>query len=64
MRKPVRIGDSTSSTRTTKLFLWCWPAGSSHNSGQMSRILRRLYEHGLLKKVRHCYKYYLAAASR
>jgi hypothetical protein len=30
----------------------------------MSRILRRLYEHGLLKKVRHCYKYYLAAASR
>jgi hypothetical protein len=35
-----------------------------YNSGQMSRILRRLYEHGLLKKVRHCYKYYLTVLGK
>jgi hypothetical protein len=30
-----------------------------YNSGQMSRILRRLRPHGLIKKASHCYKYYL-----
>jgi len=30
-----------------------------YSSGQMSRILRRLRVHGLVKKARHCYKYYL-----
>src|SRR5262252_9250338 len=30
-----------------------------YNSGQMSRILRRLRTHGLIKKASHCYKYYL-----
>ena len=32
-----------------------------YNSGQMSRILRRLRAHGLIKKASHCYKYYLTA---
>ena len=32
-----------------------------HNSGQMSRILRRLRAHGLIKKAAHSYKYYLTA---
>ena len=29
------------------------------NSGQISRILKRLHIHGLIKKVGHTYKYYL-----
>jgi hypothetical protein len=29
------------------------------NSGQMSRLLKRLRVHGLIKKVGHTYKYYL-----
>ena len=29
------------------------------NSGQISRILKRLHVHGLIKKVAHTYKYYL-----
>ena len=29
------------------------------NSGQMSRSLKRLRVHGLIKKVGHTYKYYL-----
>jgi DNA-binding HxlR family transcriptional regulator len=29
------------------------------NSGQISRLLKRLRLHGLLKKVGHTYKYYL-----
>ncbi|HSL04837.1 MAG TPA: hypothetical protein VK901_15015, partial [Nitrospiraceae bacterium] len=32
-----------------------------YNSSQMSRILRRLRAHGLIKKATHCYKYYLTA---
>lgn len=35
-----------------------------YNSGQMSRILRRLRTHGLLKKASHCYKYYLTALGK
>src|SRR5580700_10556258 len=31
------------------------------NSGQMSRILRRLRTHGLIKKIGHTYKYYVTA---
>lgn len=34
---------------------------SHYHSGQMSRILRRLRTHGLIKKASHCYKYYLTA---
>ena len=34
------------------------------NSGQMSRIIRRLRTHGLIKKARHCYKYYLTAIGK
>ena len=30
----------------------------------MSRILRRLRTHGLLKKASHCYKYYLTALGK
>ncbi len=30
-----------------------------YNSGQMSRILRRLRTHRLIKKAAHCYKYYV-----
>ena len=29
------------------------------NSGQVSRLLKRLRVHGLIKKVGHSYKYYL-----
>ena len=29
------------------------------DSGQMSRLLKRLRVHGLIKKVDHTYKYYL-----
>ena len=29
------------------------------NSGQVSRLLKRLRVHGLIKKVGHTYKYYL-----
>ncbi len=35
-----------------------------YNSGQMSRILRRLRTHGLIKKATHCYKYYLTALGK
>jgi hypothetical protein len=31
------------------------------NSGQMSRMLRRLRTHGLVKKVGHTYKYYVTS---
>ena len=31
------------------------------NSGQVSRLLRRLRTHGLIKKVSRCYKYYPTA---
>lgn len=30
------------------------------NSGQISRILKRLHVHGLIKKIGHTYKYYLS----
>jgi hypothetical protein len=35
-----------------------------YNSGQMSRILRRLRTHGVIKKASHCYKYYLTALGK
>jgi hypothetical protein len=35
-----------------------------YSSGQMSRTLRRLRVHGLLKKASHCYKYYLTALGK
>ena len=35
-----------------------------YTSGQMSRILRRLRTHGLIKKASHCYKYYLTALGK
>jgi hypothetical protein len=35
-----------------------------YTSGQMSRILRRLRIHGLIKKASHCYKYYLTALGK
>src|SRR5947209_6780275 len=31
------------------------------NSGQVSRLLKRLRTHGLIKKVGHTYKYYVTA---
>jgi hypothetical protein len=31
------------------------------NRGQMSRVLRRLRTHGLIKKIGHMYKYYVTA---
>jgi len=37
---------------------------SQYNSAQMSRILRRLRTHGLIKKAAHCYKYYLTALGK
>ena len=35
-----------------------------YSSGQMSRILRRLRTHGLIKKASRGYKYYLTAPGR
>ena len=35
-----------------------------YNSGQMSRILRRLRTHGLIKKATHCYKCYLTVLGK
>ena len=35
-----------------------------YNSGQMSRILRRLRTHGLIKKASHCDKYYLTVLGK
>lgn len=35
-----------------------------YNSGQMSRLLRRLRTHGLIKKATHCYKYYLTVLGK
>jgi len=35
-----------------------------YNSGQISRTLRRLRTHGLLKKVNRCYKNYLTALGK
>src|ERR1017187_2476377 len=37
---------------------------AQYNSGQMSRILRRLRTHGLIKKASHCYKYYLTVLGK
>jgi len=34
------------------------------SSGQMSRIIRRLGTHGLIKKASHCYKYYMTALGK
>jgi hypothetical protein len=34
------------------------------NTGQVSRLLKRLRVHGVLKKVGHCYKYYLTEFGR
>ncbi|HYL73226.1 MAG TPA: hypothetical protein VEU96_03420, partial [Bryobacteraceae bacterium] len=35
-----------------------------YSSGQMSRMLRRLRTHGLIKKATHCYKYYLTTLGK
>ena len=37
------------------------PGNSSH---QISRIIKRLRNHGLIKKIAHCYKYYLTKLGR
>ena len=34
------------------------------SSAQISRLLKRLRTHGLIKKARHCYKYYLTRLGR
>ena len=34
------------------------------NSGQVSRLLKRLRVHGLIKKASRCYKYYLTAVGQ
>ena len=34
------------------------------NTGQVSALIRRLRKHGIIKKVRHCYKYYLTTFGR
>ena len=31
----------------------------SYSSSQISRILKRLHTHGMIKKIAHTYKYYL-----
>ena len=37
---------------------------ANKSKGQMSRILRRLRQHGLLKRVTHSYRYYLTSLGR
>ena len=37
------------------------PGNSSH---QISRIIKRMRNHGLIKKIAHCYKYYLTTLGR
>ena len=37
---------------------------SDRNSGQISRTMKRLRLHGLIKKVGHTYKYYLTALGK
>jgi hypothetical protein len=37
---------------------------TAKTSAQIGRILRRLRNHGLLKKITHSYRYYLSAAGR
>ena len=37
---------------------------SEKSSGQLTRLLRRLREHGLIKRVRKCYRYYLTDLGR
>lgn len=37
---------------------------SGKNTGQVSAIIRRLRKHGIIKKARHCYKYYLTSFGR
>lgn len=34
------------------------------STGQVSALIRRLRKHGIIKKTRHCYKYYLTAFGR
>jgi len=34
------------------------------STGQVSAIIRRLRKHGIIKKARHCYKYYLTSLGR
>ena len=34
------------------------------NTGQVSAVIRRLRKHGIIKKARHCYKYYLTTFGR
>ncbi len=34
------------------------------SAGKISRIIKRLRKHGLIKEIRHCYKYYLTAPGR
>lgn len=34
------------------------------NTGQVSALIRRLRKHGIIKKARHCYKYYLTSFGR
>lgn len=54
-------GEFTISGVQNKTLRRCLP---QYNSGQLSRILRRLRTHGLLKKAAHCYKYYLTALGK
>jgi len=37
---------------------------TSKTSAQISRILKRLHIHGLIKKTRHSYKYHLTKLGR
>ena len=54
-------GEFTISGVQNKTLRRCLP---EYNGGQMSRILRRLRSHGLIKKAAHCYKYYLTALGK
>lgn len=37
---------------------------NNKNTGQISRLLKRLHVHGLIKKIGHTYKYYLTTSGK
>jgi hypothetical protein len=52
----IARGEFNISGMQNKVLRWFLPG---KNSGQMSRLLKRLRVHGLIKKMGHAYKYYL-----
>jgi hypothetical protein len=56
---PYSSGDSSLDIWTNVLAAWRKRRCNRTASGQVSRLLKRLRLHGIIKKVGHTYKYYL-----